>query len=209
MDKIAALIAAAGFSSRMNAFKPLLPLGSSTVIENTIDSFLCAGVLDITIVVGYNADKLIPVLEQKRVKWVINESFAEGMYSSVAAGVKSLDTNIKGFFFLPADIPLVKSHTIQAIYKAYCDTGKAVIYPVFKGRRGHPPLISSTLFSEILDYDGAGGLKALLSRHKEHAFYVDVEDKGILLDMDTYESYLELCRLRDMRDKGTGTLSLL
>lgn len=198
-NELAAILLAAGYSKRMNAFKPLLPLGNSTVIDNSINTFLNAGISNITVVLGYQANRLKPMLEQKNIKWVYNEKYDEGMYSSILAGVKSLPSITKGFFLLPADIPLVESHTINTLAKAYYQSKQSIIYPTFKSRKGHPPLISSCLFSEILDYDGAGGLKTLLRKHEEHSEYVEVDDEGILLDMDTYEEYL---KIRDRLDNS-------
>lgn len=190
---LAAIILAAGYSSRMKLFKPLLPLGSSTVIENSIDSFLEAGIENITVVIGFQANKLIPVLEHKGVKWIYNEKFSEGMYSSIIAGVKSLPSHVKGFFLLPADIPLVKWETIDSLVEGYRQSNQSIIYPTFLERRGHPPLISSCLFPEIIKYDGSGGLKALLNKYEDQAYYVEVEDGGTIFDIDTYEDYLKLC----------------
>ncbi len=190
---LAVIILAAGYSSRMKLFKPLLPLGSSTVIENSIDSFLEAGIENITVVIGFQANKLIPVLENKGVKWIYNEKFSEGMYSSIIAGVKSLPSHVKGFFLLPADIPLVKGETIDSLVEGYRQSKQSIIYPSFSERRGHPPLISYCLFPEIIKYDGSGGLKALLKQYEEQAYYVEVEDEGTVFDIDTYEDYLRLC----------------
>lgn len=192
-NDLAAIILAAGYSSRMKLFKPLLPLGNSTVIESSIGSFLDTGIENIIVVVGFQAKKLIPVLEAKGIKWVYNENFSEGMYSSIVAGVNSLHESVKGFFLLPADIPLVNSETIDKLVEGYKYSKQSIIYPSFLGRRGHPPLISSSLFSEIIKYDGAGGLKALMKRYEDQAYYVEVEDEGVLLDIDTYEDYLKLC----------------
>lgn len=194
--QIAAIIAAAGYSSRMKVFKPLLPLGASTVIETVADCFLKAGIDNITVVLGHNADMLMPVLDKKGVRWVYNESYDSGMYSSVVAGVKALNTSVKCVFFLPVDIPLVKYQTITQLYQVYSQNTKSIIYPVHNGRRGHPPLISSALFREILAHDGSGGLKEILSRHQEEALYIEVDDEGILLDMDTYEDYTKIAALK-------------
>ncbi len=203
---LAAVILAAGYSSRMKLFKPLLPLGNSTVIENSIDSFLESGIEDVIVVVGFQAKKLIPVLEAKGTKWVYNERFSEGMYSSIVAGVGSFPEHIKGFFLLPADIPLVSSETIDKLVEGYKDSKQSIIYPSLLKRRGHPPLISSRLFSEILRYDGAGGLKALLRKYEEQAYYVEVEDEGVLLDIDTYEDYLRLCAKFECLSQSYNTL---
>lgn len=203
---LAAILLAAGYSSRIKKFKPLLPLGNSTVLENSIDSFLNAGIENVIVVVGFQANKLIPVLEHKGVKWVFNERFSEGMYSSVVEGVSSIPLHVKGFFLLPADMPLIRKETIDSLVEGYRHSKKGIIYPSLSKRRGHPPLISSSLFPEIINYDGTGGLKALLRKYEEQAYYVDVDDEGILLDIDTYEDYLNIYeRFENLNQKITVT----
>jgi molybdenum cofactor cytidylyltransferase len=192
---VSAIILAGGFSQRMKDFKPLLPLGDCTIMENTIKVFQNAGIKDISVVIGYRAQELKILLKHAGIKWVYNENFHEGMYSSVIAGVKSLRKEAEGFFLLPADMPLVKAGTVTKIFHAYCLKGSSVIYPVFNGRCGHPPFISSRLFEAILAWSGAGGLRALLEQRKSEAQYVEVQDEGILIDVDTPEDYLNLCKV--------------
>lgn len=191
-NDLALILLAAGYSSRMQAFKPLLPLGNSTAIETVIDTFLNADIKNITVVIGYQADKLKLVLNRKDIKWVYNEKYSEGMYSSVRAGVQSLPTHIKGTFLLPVDIPLIKNETIKKLSNAYFQSNFDIIYPTFMDRRGHPPIISSRLFSQVITHDGTGGLRTLLAQYESNAQHIEVEDEGIHLDMDTYDEYLKL-----------------
>lgn len=200
---VAAIILAGGYSMRMKEFKPLLPLGDSTVIENTISVFRNSGVNDITVVIGYRAKELKVLLDRIEVKWVYNENYHEGMYSSVVAGVSSLPSNTGVFFLLPADMPLVKSDTIEELLRVYNRTEYDIIYPTYKGRRGHPPLISYSLFLAIKNWEGGGGLRPLLSQYHADATQVEVIDENILTDMDTPEDYVKLCKLfSESRDSG-------
>jgi len=197
---VAAIILAGGYSMRMKEFKPLLPLGDSTVIENTISVFRNSGVNDITVVIGYRAKELKVLLDRIEVKWVYNENYHEGMYSSVVAGVSSLPSNTGAFFLLPADMPLVKTDTIEELLRVYNSTEYDIIYPIYKGHRGHPPLISSNLFPAIKNWEGGGGLRALLSQYQADATQVEVVDENILIDMDTPEDYVKLCKSFQSRD---------
>lgn len=198
---VSAIILAGGYSMRMKQFKPLLPLGDSTVIENTINVFRNSGVRDITVVIGYRAKDLIVLLDSMGVKWVYNQNYSEGMYSSVVAGVCSLPAYTDGFFLLPADMPLVKKDTIEELLRVYNSTKQDIIYPIYKGHRGHPPLISSNLFSAIKNWKGGGGLRALLSKYQQDATQVEVIDEGILTDMDTPEDYINLCKLYGLQQR--------
>ena len=201
---VAAIILAGGYSMRMKEFKPLLPLGDSTVIENTINVFRNSGVNDITVVIGYRAKDLKILLDRIEVKWVYNENYHEGMYSSVVAGVSSLPTNTGAFFLLPADMPLVKTETIEELLRVYNSTEYDTIYPIYRGHRGHPPLISCNLFPAIKNWEGGGGLRALLSQYQQLATQVEVVDENILTDMDTPEDYIKLCR--SFRSRGNCDL---
>lgn len=199
-QNVSAIVLAGGYSSRMKDFKPLMPLGDSTVIEYTIKVFKNAGIRDIIVVIGYKADELKIVLERADVRYVYNENFNEGMYSSIVKGVKSLRSGTEAFLLLPADMPLIDNNTINKLLQAYKENKPDIVYPVYQEQRGHPPLISSNLFGNILNWDGTGGLRALLARHQNRIEHVEVEDVGILTDIDTPEDYIEMCKLFLLRN---------
>ena len=188
-NKIEALVLAAGYSSRAPGFKPLLPLGDSTMIEAVINVFYAACIDDIVVVTGHHAVELAPTLDRLRVRHVQNDRYREGMFSSVVAGVKSLRPGTDAFFLLPADMPLVRCHTIKTLRKAFSHAAADVIYPVFQQRRGHPPLISTRCCPAILAWDRPEGLRSLLERYEPAARNVEVIDEGILIDVDTAEDY--------------------
>jgi broad specificity phosphatase PhoE/CTP:molybdopterin cytidylyltransferase MocA len=191
LQKITALITAAGYSSRVGDFKPVLPLGQSTVIEEAIGRFRLAGIDDVRVVIGHRAGEIVPVLDRMGVRKIFNPDYARGMFSSVLAGLKSLEQGIDAFFLLPADIPLVKPATISALARVYSGGGATIVYPRFEGLRGHPPLISRDFIANLPD-DYVGGLRAFLSRHEEQAVDVDVIDQSILMDCDTKVDYFKL-----------------
>jgi len=189
--KITVIILAAGHSSRMSAFKPLLPLGRSTAIQEAVERFRRAGVDDIRVVIGYKKEEIAPVLETLRVRNVYNPDYATGMFSSVLAGLRSLEPEIAAFFLLPVDIPLVKPATINALVSAYRSSEAGIIYPRFEGLRGHPPLISSNIIANLPD-NCEGGLTAFLCGYENRAVDLDVTDQSILMDCDTDENYRTL-----------------
>ena len=200
---IAALVLAAGYSSRMGDFKSLMPLGSATVIERAVHTFRQAGIMDIKVVVGYRAAELIPVLSRLEVEYIFNENYEEGMFSSIQKGVLSLQPETEAFFLLPGDIPLVKSHTVRLLCRAFNKVKAEVIYPIFRNRRGHPPLIGASNFSEILSDNNIGGLRQILERREATAYDVEVLDEGILLDLDTREDYQKISTQYNRRDIPT------
>lgn len=191
--RLGAFILAAGFSSRMPAFKPLLHLQGRSLLEWTANLWQQAGIEQITVLVGHRAEEVCAEAKRLGLSWLHNPDPAQGMFSSVrlaAQAARPLD----GFFLLPVDIPLVRPATIHKLlvtYKSVEDLAdKPVLYPTFQGQRGHPPLIPNTLLDAILDYSGPGGLQALLERYPGQD--VPVWDRGILLDADTPDDFAVL-----------------
>ena len=188
-ETTAAVILAAGFSSRMEAFKPLMKLGGRSVLDRVVDLYCRAGIADVRVVAGHRGGDVRAALAGRPVTVVDNPHYASGMYSSVVAGVGTLPPGIGAFFVHPVDIPLVRPHTLTRLLDAAGDDPPPVVYPVFAGRRGHPPLIRKDLENAIVDHDGQGGLRALLNRFDAAAREVPVADEGILLDLDTQSDY--------------------
>ncbi len=190
--RFSAIILAAGFSKRMGRFKPLLPLGDTSIIGHVVNQFREAGVNDIRVVVGHKRERLEPVLAKLRVISLYNSNFRDGMFSSVVAGVSSLEPEIEAAFILPVDIPLVDSDTISHLMKMYNQADRQILRPCFKGRRGHPPLIPRLYFKDILTWNGEGGLKVVLWQKMSQTMLVEVPNKDILFDVDTPDDYAQL-----------------
>lgn len=196
---IAAVILAAGYSSRMRAFKPLLPFGETTVLERSIDLFRAADIADIRVVVGHRADELLPLLKSRQIRPLLNERYQEGMFSSVVAAAASLEPESEAFFLLPVDFPLVRRETVEMLLRAWRNAAGGILYPAFNGRRGHPPLLATSYRDVILSWQGDGGLSALLQQYQGDAATIETGDEGILLDMDTPEDYERLQSRCSMR----------
>lgn len=191
--KIAAIVLAAGLSSRMEGgFKPLLPLGESTVLERAVTLFQRAGVMDVRVVSGHRSEELRPVVARSGCQLVVNPDYLDGMFTSVIAGIASLKNEIDAFFVLPVDLALVRPATIERLLVASHNSNAKVFYPVFMGMRGHPPLIAGRLSAEIAAWQGKGGLQGALAKYEEDALEVEVADELILRDMDTPDDYTVL-----------------
>ncbi|CAG1772541.1 partial molybdenum cofactor cytidylyltransferase, partial [uncultured bacterium] len=175
-----ALVLAAGLSKRMGDFKPLMRLGGMTILERVIRLFQFVGVGRIHVVAGHRAAELGPLIERCGARAVFNARYAEGMFSSVSAGVASLNDTTTAFFVLPVDIPLVRPATIHDLLQAFAAGSAEICHPTFKGRRGHPPLIGGRHIDRILKWREPGGLAGLLTRLEAHAYDVPVVDEFIL-----------------------------
>ena len=191
-ERVTALILAAGLSSRMQQFKPLLPMGGVTALERIIRTFCEAGVTDVRVVVGHRHEELEPLIKKLGGRPVLNRNYQEGMFSSVTAGLRSLDPEVDAFFVQPVDVPLVRAATIRRLLQVHHQTDSDLLYPCFLDRRGHPPLISGRHAGAIAGWRGEGGLQAVLARWEERAQDVVVADELVLCDMDTPDAYHSL-----------------
>lgn len=195
----AAIILAAGYSSRMGAFKPLLKFEEYTALETIINAFTTSRVCNIIVVVGHRGKEVMDVLKGSQVKCIENKDYSQGMYSSVLKGIEVLNEDVNAFFMLPVDIPLVKVHTIETLKNQYLCCDKGIIYPTFNGRRGHPPLIDCKYKDIIVKTNEDGGLRNVLSKFDEDSLNVPVFDKFTIMDMDTKEDYIELLKYSNLR----------
>ena len=107
------------------------------------------------------------------------------MFASIRAGLSALGPGSRAVFILPVDMPLVRPLTIMALAAALQPETPAVV-PVHAGQRGHPPLLSARAVGQVLAWEGGGGLRAALSGLPGLAT-LEVDDPGVLLDLDTPE----------------------
>lgn len=190
--KTGAVIVAAGLSSRMGSFKPLLPINGKAALQREVECFLSHGVQPIIVVCGHRADEVRSALEPygAQVRPVFNPDYRGDMFLSVRLGAAALPEDLDAFFFLPADCPAVSGETLETLLSAFETADDTICIPNHAGRRGHPPLLPSGLVQPLLEYEGPGGLKGFMSQYS--ILEVSVEDPEIRRDMDTPEEYEKL-----------------
>ena len=191
---ISAVILAAGFSSRMKRFKPLLPFGGKTIVEKVIELFKENQVTDIIVVTGHNAKQLEPFVEKTGALPVFNPDYKSGMLSSIQKGIKNIRSKNHGFFLLPVDIPAVRPSTINLMIQQFQKTKDHVIMPYFDDRSGHPPLIPSGLKIDILGLKNKSTLRDLLLSRDNRIMPLKVYDRGVLMDADDKKGYEQVCQ---------------
>jgi CTP:molybdopterin cytidylyltransferase MocA len=173
----------------MGAFKPLLPLGHTTVIGQGVETLQQAGAQTICVVTGREAERLAAFLKPMGVECVNNADFAvTDMFCSARMGMKMLEGRVDAFFFLPGDVPLFSLETLKAMLEILERTACDVVQPACGGRRGHPILIRGAKIPELVSYGGDGGLRSAIAsccRTEQ----METEDRGVLLDADTPQDY--------------------
>jgi molybdenum cofactor cytidylyltransferase len=144
----------------------------------------------IIVVGGHRLEELSALTrEYKKVQVVFNKDYSSGMFSSVKEGVRRLQG--RKFFLTPADCPLVKKEVYRALLQAQQD----IAVPRYRGRKGHPIFMSSSLVPEILSEPDDSNLGNFIRR--KGCETIDVEDENILLDIDTKEDYEKIKTLLD------------
>jgi len=181
MGGIEGVVAAAGMSKRMGKWKIGLKLGDKTLIEWTLSPML--EVCDrIFVVGGFNIDELGKILKPySKVIVIYNPNFDGDMFISVKLGFKA--TCGDRVFFTPADYPLIKVGTYRKLLEVKGD----IILPSYRGRRGHPVLLSRAMIELLLEEPDNSTLKKFIQKHELRT--VEVEDKGIITDVDTDDSF--------------------
>ena len=190
------IILAAGLSSRMEAFKPLLKLKEKTMIELSVDSMFNADVNQVILVLGHRAEEIQALLRGKydasRLLFIHNQEYAEtGMLTSVKIGISALNI-CDAFYLLPGDMPAIHPKTFIKVKDAMCRTHALVAFPTIDGYRKHPPLISWQCIDYILKFEGEGGLREVWKQFESRITTVPVDDYGCTIDADTKADYNRL-----------------
>ena len=189
-----AVVVAAGMSSRMGDFTPMLSIGSISVAQRVVATLKQAGAARVVVVTGYNAEELERHLASSGVVFLRNENYrTTHMFDSALIGLRYLRDKCRQVLFTPVDIPLFTAATVDALLTS----GAELACPVCGGTRGHPILMSANVIDRVLEDSGESGLDGALSRCGVPMTLVEVDDPGILHDADTPEDYRELLRMHN------------
>jgi molybdenum cofactor cytidylyltransferase len=205
--RTAAVILAAGRSSRMGTSKPLLPVGQVTAIERVVSSLRAVGAGQVVVVTGHNEGALLPVLGRLQVDRAHNPDYDSGMFSSVQAGAAALSADVDAFFVSPVDCPLVTPRVLRLLGEHFERSSKGIVFPVCCGRRGHPPLLSAGYIRLLIEADRAGDLQTFLGAFPNDAAEVDTRDLTVLMDMDTPDQHRMLDRFAAMLEGEESSLT--
>ena len=187
--RIGAVITAAGMSSRMGDFKPLLKIGSMSIVQRIVATLRQAGAENIVMVTGYNAEALEHHLAGSGIVFLRNEDYEHThMFDSAKIGLAYLADKCDRILFTPVDIPLFTAATVTALL----DSGAELACPMFAGESGHPLLMSDYVARKILSDSGEGGMRGAITRCGVDMTDIIVDDEGILHDADTPQDYNRL-----------------
>lgn len=192
MNDVAAILLAAGRSRRMGAFKPLLPFGTTTVIDHCITTLRQAGIDSIVVVLGHRADDVRRQLKDTEVIFALNPDPESEMGASIACGIPPLPETAKATLIALIDHPAVSADVIGLLIEEWKSKGTRLVIPEFAGRGGHPVLVDLGFREELLRLGAAGGLRAFFEEHLDEVCRLPVASPFVARDMDTWEDYRQL-----------------
>lgn len=188
---ITGVVLAAGRSQRMGQPKLLLPWRGHSIVRAVVETALRSRLDRVVVVTGYRAEHVAAALESLPIDLIPNDSFLDGQSTSLHAGITAAGT-AAAIVVLLADQPLVQPATIDALIAAFERDGSPIVVPRYHGQRGNPVLLARPLFPELLAIEGDQGARPVLQAHADQVAWIDVDDLGVTLDIDTPDGYARL-----------------
>jgi len=184
-----AIILAAGSSRRMGSQKLLLSFGESTIIETVIDNVLNSSIDHVMVVLGPKQESILQAIGKRPVQFCHNKEHEKGMLSSIICGIRALPADAVSALIFLGDQPGIPPAVTNSVIEAYNEELFGIVIPVHDHRRGHPLLVDMKYRKEVEKLDLEEGLRALRHHFPQDVLEVEVDEPGILVDIDTSEDY--------------------
>ncbi len=187
---IAAIVLAAGLSTRMGSQKLLLPWGKTTVIGAVLQALNEAGLTDIRVVTGGIQAELQRPIRDVGGKVLFNKDYADGeMLTSLQVGLNDLDKEVEACLVALGDQPQIESRVVKEILERFKDSHYPIIVPSYRLHRGHPWLLGRLFWQDVLALKPPHTLRDFLNAHQNDIEYLVVNTPTIMQDLDTREDY--------------------
>ncbi|MCU0520349.1 MAG: HAD-IIA family hydrolase [Anaerolineae bacterium] len=187
---VAAVILAAGGSTRFGRPKQLLPWGGRPLVTHIADIAWSAGLDPVVVVIGSAAESVAPLLASRPFWIVHNYRWETGLSSSLNVAIAALQPKVEAALFIPVDQPLISPRLLQRFVETWQTTGAGIVVPQTpEGQRGTPVLFAREFFSELAALSGDVGGRALFAHHADRIATLRVTDERLLSDVDTPEAF--------------------
>jgi molybdenum cofactor cytidylyltransferase len=203
---ISAVILAAGTSTRMGTAKQLMRLDDRPLLQHALDNVRASGVKEIVLVLGFAAADIRKEIDLQNVRVVLNESFQQGMGTSLKAGLSAVASQSAGALIVLADQPFVRPGTLDLLIAEHHRSKAQIVIPTHRGFRGNPVLLDRSVFPEIMVLHGDMGCRAIFGDHLEGIVKLPVDDMGILLDIDRQRDFEALRHAGSRTEKEKALL---
>ena len=192
--RVAAIVLAAGQSRRMGATnKMLVPVDGKPMVVHTVESALASHAAPVVSVVGHDRDPVAAALSHLPVTLVDNPDHAQGLSTSLRAGLNAVPEDADAALVCLGDMPLVTSRHLDRLIAAYAPVeGRAIVVPTDRGKRGNPVLWDRRFFDEMRRVAGDVGARHLIGAHDDLVVEVPFDDGATALDVDTPAALADL-----------------
>lgn len=182
-------------STRMGRPKPLLEWHGVPLVEYQVFSLTDAGVDDVLVVLGHNADEVSLAVEITPARWVLNPDYEKGKTTSIKTGLMSIHPSADAILLLAVDQPRT-SEIVSQVVNAHVANGALITSPRYQGHGGHPLIFDGSLKPELERIcEGNQGLREVFAAHRGDVFELPIDDPMIRLDLNTPEAYEEAKRV--------------
>jgi molybdenum cofactor cytidylyltransferase len=185
-SRVSAILLAAGSSKRMGKLKQILPLGGKPVIMHCLDTIIESGITDIVVVLSPAGKEIEGVIRNLPLTIIFNNNPSSEMVESVRIGLQTVHSGSTGILICLSDYPLITSDTLKILVTWHEKEPDKIIIPVYRNKRGHPNLFPKLCADEI--FHGLT-LRDIVYKENRRIQLAEVQDEGILYDMDTEEDY--------------------
>ena len=188
-DHIGAVILAAGLSKRMGRNKLTADVGGKPLVRHAVEAALDAGLAPVIVVTGHEAEKIEASLAGLPVQFAHNQSYGDGLSTSLKTGIEHLPPDSAGAMVLLGDMPGVTPELTRAVAAAFDPAkGRSIAIATAEGERGHPVLWGRQFFPQLVSLSGDQGARSLMARHGDQIVEIVAGDAGPITDIDTPEA---------------------
>ena len=188
--RVAALVLAAGLSTRMGSPKMLLRWGDTTVLGQVLRTLRAAGIAQSITITGSDQEAVNAICRQHGSDTVHNSAYGDDeMLSSLQVGLRHVAPGVSAALIVLGDQPSIQAKLVTAVLDAAERSQANLVVPSYENRRGHPWLIRSELWDELLALRQPQTPRDFLRQHAQSIHYVDWLDDSVLRDIDTPEEY--------------------
>jgi molybdenum cofactor cytidylyltransferase len=193
---LATVILSGGASRRMGAPKALLPYRGGTFLEHLLSVTDHPQIGWRRVVLGADAQTIAEGVELPVEEVVINKNWEAGQLSSIQSGLRSLPAGTDGMLLCLIDHPLISRELVGELMERFYLSGKAIVLPIYKGRRGHPVIFASRLYGELLSAPLETGARAVVWANREEVFEMETAEEGCVLNLNDPDAVAK-ARARD------------
>jgi CTP:molybdopterin cytidylyltransferase MocA len=181
---LAAVILSGGASRRMGTPKALLPYRGGTFLEHLLKVTDHPRIGWRRVVLGADAQAIAAGVKLPADEIIVNKNWEAGQLSSIQSGLRSLPAGTDGMLLCLIDHPLISRELVGELLERFYLSGKAIVLPLYKGRRGHPVIFASRLYEELLSAPLETGARAVVWAHSEEVCEMETSEEGCISNLN-------------------------